>query len=67
MMNNYEKYYNDKEIINEPKPLREVHAIRLMIYDETKDMTLEERAKYYNDTGKHLADKYGFKRVARVN
>ena len=32
-------YMNDPDIINEPMPLREVHAIRLMIYDETKDMT----------------------------
>jgi hypothetical protein len=39
---------NDPEIVGEPMPLREVHAIRLMIYDDTKDMTKDERKAYYN-------------------
>ena len=38
-----EYYMSDPDIAGEPAPLREVHAIRLMIYDETKGMTSEER------------------------
>jgi hypothetical protein len=48
-MSKLDKYMNDPDIVNEPMPLREVHAIRLMIWDEIKDMTPEERAAYYND------------------
>ena len=40
-------YMNDPEIINEPAALREVHAIRLKIYDETKKMTTVEKTEYY--------------------
>jgi hypothetical protein len=42
-------YMNDPDIINEPSALREVHAIRLMIHDETKDMTAAERTAYYRE------------------
>jgi hypothetical protein len=44
-----EKYFNDPDIVNEPPPLREIHAIRLMIYDEIKGMTLDERRAYYTN------------------
>ena len=37
-MTDYEKYSNDPEIVAEPAPLRKVHAMRLKIYDETKDL-----------------------------
>jgi hypothetical protein len=47
MMNRYERYMNDPEIVSEPMPSREVHAIRLMIYDDIKDMTKDERRAYY--------------------
>jgi hypothetical protein len=38
-MNRYEKYMNDPKIINEPMPMCEIHAIRLMIHDDIKDMS----------------------------
>ncbi|MCL1917821.1 MAG: hypothetical protein FWG14_05830 [Peptococcaceae bacterium] len=56
-------YMNDPSVANEPMPLREVHAIRLMIYDETKDMTPAERTAYYNDSIKELQGKYNLKIV----
>ena len=40
--NHSEKYYNDPDIVNEPKAMREIHAIRLMDYEESKSMTDEE-------------------------
>ena len=41
-------YLNDPDIINEPMPIREIHAIRLMIYDEVKHMTNSEFVDYFN-------------------
>ena len=35
-------------------PLCEVHAIRLMIYNETKDMSSAEKTAYYNDSLKEI-------------
>ena len=48
MKKTLDDYMNDPDIINEPSALREVHAIRLMIQDETKDMTTDELKAYYN-------------------
>jgi len=56
-------YMNDPSVVNEQMPLREIHAIRLMIYDETKDMTSAERTAYYNDSLKEIYGKYGLKVV----
>jgi hypothetical protein len=65
-MNSYEKYYNDPDLTNEPAPLREVHAIRLMIQDETKNMTPQQRIDYYRKSGEEASKKYGFKRVESI-
>ena len=56
-------YMNDPSVVNESMPLREVHAIRLMIYDKTKDMTSKERTVYYNNKLTKAQKKYGFKVV----
>ncbi|MDR3091851.1 MAG: hypothetical protein LBU36_06645 [Clostridiales bacterium] len=40
---------NDSDVVDEPLALREVHAIRLMIYDETEYMTPEEHSRYYSN------------------
>jgi predicted DNA-binding protein (UPF0251 family) len=39
-------YMNDPEIIDEPMALREIHAIRLKIQDETENMTADQRREY---------------------
>ena len=44
------EYLKDPDLANEPAVLREIHAIRLMIQDETKGMTISERTAYYNDS-----------------
>ena len=56
-----EDYLNDPDLANEPS-LREVHAIRLKIHDEIKDMTAEEHTAYFNGStarllGKETADR----------
>jgi hypothetical protein len=60
-MNGLEKYIDDPEIANEPMPLREVHAIRLMMHDETKDMTPAEMRAYYAKAVREAQEKYGVK------
>jgi hypothetical protein len=40
---------NEPDIAHEPMPIREIHAIRLMIQDETKDMTIEEEIAYIHE------------------
>jgi hypothetical protein len=42
MTKTIEDYLNAPDFANEPKALREVHAIRLKIHDERKGMTVVE-------------------------
>jgi hypothetical protein len=41
-----------------------INKIRLQIYEETKDMSIQERVDRVNKIGEAAAKKYGFKRVA---
>jgi hypothetical protein len=66
MTRTYEDYYNVPEIANEPTPLREVHAARLMIYDKTKGMDNRQVTEYYRNSAETAARKYGFKLVDRA-
>jgi hypothetical protein len=50
---------SEPDIINESAPLRETHAIRLMIHEETKDMTQKERAALTRKEAQEMIDKYG--------
>jgi len=43
---------------------QEINLIRLRIYEETKNMTAQERAERVNKIGETAAKKYGFKIVA---
>jgi hypothetical protein len=49
MTKTIDDYLNDPDLADEPQSLREVHAARLMIQDETKDMTATERTAYYHE------------------
>ncbi len=53
-MKTIDDYMNDPDIINEPMALREIHAIRLKIYDKTKDMTSAEKTAYYRERSDHF-------------
>jgi hypothetical protein len=46
---------------NEPKALKEIHDIREKIYEETKNMTPEERAKYAHSEAQKLMKLYNLK------
>jgi hypothetical protein len=49
---------NDPDIISEPAALREIHAIRLMIYDEIKDLTPEEHTAYFRNSAERFTMGY---------
>ena len=44
---------------------RDINRIRLAIYEETKDMTPEQRVERVNKIGEAAAKEYGFKVAAR--
>jgi hypothetical protein len=52
-MKTIQEYLNDPRILNDPnmakalEPIREIHAIRLKIQDETAGMTTAEEAEYH--------------------
>ena len=60
-MSDLTKYINDPDIVNEPMPLREVHAIRFMLQDKTKHMSPEEHADFVNKEAQAIIDKYRLK------
>ena len=56
MKKTIDDYMSDPDLVNEPATLREIHAARLMIQDETKGMTIEEKTAYYHEaTSRFLA------------
>ena len=57
MTKTLDDYMNDPDLANEPAALREIHAIRLKIHDETKGMTAEEHAAYFNGSAARLLGK----------
>ena len=63
-MKTLEHYMNDPAVAHLQMPLREVKAIRLMIYDEEKDMTPDEISEKYRQLSKRMYDEFGIKTVA---
>ena len=58
-----EDYMNDPAVAHLQMPLREVKAIRLMIYDEQKDMTADELREHYDNLERRVQEQYGLKFV----
>jgi hypothetical protein len=52
-------YLNDPALANEPSALREAHAVRLMIYDETKGMTASEHTAYFHEGARAAFSRLG--------
>lgn len=46
---------------NEPRPLKEIHEIREQIFEETRNLSPEERSEQTNRIGKEIAEKYGLR------
>lgn len=51
---------------NEPRALREIHEIREKLFEETKDLSPEERSVRRNKIGREVAEKYGLKIKQKV-
>jgi len=49
------------KVTNEPRAVREIHAIREKIYEETKHLTPEERAAVASREAQELIAMYGLK------
>ena len=63
-MKTLEDYMNDPSVSHLQMPLREVKAIRLMIYDEQKDMTPDEIRDYYDRLKQNVQKEYNIKFVS---
>ena len=59
-MKTVKEYMNDPRMLNDPgmakalEPIKEIHAIRLMIQDETAGMSAEEKAAYHKQGAEAL-------------
>ena len=58
-MNSIEDYMKDAAIADEPRPVREIHAARLMIQDERKGMTATEFGEAARQDAIRISQKYG--------
>jgi hypothetical protein len=58
-MKTIEDYMNDPAIADEPPPVREIHAARLMIQDERKGMTAGEFSEAAEKDAIAISEKYG--------
>ena len=64
-MKTIQEYMNDPRMLNDPgmakalEPVREIHAIRLKLQDETADMTETERIDFINKRGREALARYG--------
>ena len=60
-------YLNDPRLINDPdmagalEPIREIHAARLMLQDETAGMSSAEKIAFINARGKETLALFGLK------
>ena len=63
-MKTLEHYMNDPSVAHLQMPLREVKAIRLMIYDEEKEMTPDELREHRQQHKKRMREQYGLEFVA---
>jgi len=52
--------------MNEPKTMRELHKIRERIYEEEKDLSIEERIKKTREESDKILNEYNIK-LKRVN
>ena len=65
MTKTYMDFYNDPSIVDEPKPRREVHAVRMLIAHETEGLSPAQWAEKTNANGLAIMKKYGLKNTIK--
>ena len=65
-MKTLEHYMNDPSVAHLQMPLREVKAIRLMIYDKQKDMSPDELREDRQQHKQRMREQYGLEFVANA-
>jgi len=65
-MNKFEKYFYDPDIVDEPTALREIHAIRLMLHEEIRSLTPEERTAHTIKIANGIMEKYGLTHLRAI-
>jgi hypothetical protein len=64
-MKTLDDYLNDPRILNDPdmigalEPIREIHAARLLLQDETAGMSVEEKVAFINARGNETLARHG--------
>jgi hypothetical protein len=58
-MRTIDDYMNTPEIAKEPMFLREIHAARLMLQDETAGMSVQEKCDYLNNKERESLARHG--------
>jgi len=52
-------------ILNEPNAMKEIHAIRAENFEQTKNLSPEERSRLRRETTMPVAEQYGFRIVPK--
>jgi len=52
-------------MLNEPNAMREIHAIRTKNFEQTKDLSPEDRSRLRRESTMHIAEKHNFRIVSR--
>jgi hypothetical protein len=62
-MKTIDEYMNDPRILNDPYmedgPIKEIHAARLKLQDETAGMTVQEKCDYLNNKARETLARHG--------
>jgi hypothetical protein len=72
-MKTVQEYLNDPRMLNDPamlgalEPVKEIHAIRLMIQDETAGMSVAEKTAYHKQGAEVLFSSLGLPPPNYVN
>ncbi|MCL2031602.1 MAG: hypothetical protein FWG93_08675 [Oscillospiraceae bacterium] len=52
---------------NEPDPMKELHAIRVRNFEQTRHLSPEERSRLRLESVLPVAERYGFRIVSKPN